>query len=71
MTEVNVMTLAWLGILWTTFGTAVTVAAWLVSKSRVDAPLVVTTCVLLLAFFPPLNLLALTVLSAMDRKDQP
>lgn len=69
--EVNTIALAWLGIVWTLFSIVVTATAWAVSKTRVDAPLAVTICVLLLAFFPPLNLLAVTFLSAMNRKGPP
>jgi len=71
MIGTNALTLAWIGVVWLGFTAAVTASTWILARTRVDSPLAVTACNLLLSLFPPLNLLALTLLSAMDRKDAP
>ncbi len=68
MTGMDASGLALLGVFWLAFTFAVTASTWTISKTRVDSPIAVTVCNLLLSPFPPLNLLVLTFLCAMDRK---
>ncbi len=71
MMGMNASTLAWMGVVWLVFTVGVTTSTWVLSRTRVDSPIAVTTCNLLLSIFPPLNLLALALLSAKDRKNPP
>lgn len=69
--DINVSQLGGVLVLWLAFSAVVTAATWTVAKTRVDAPGTVTACNLFLSFFPPFNLLVLTLLSAMNRKGPP
>jgi apolipoprotein N-acyltransferase len=71
MVDMNASTLAWLSMVWFGFTGAVTASTWISARQRVDSPLAVTVCNLLLSLFPPLNLMVLTLLCVMDRKDRP
>lgn len=61
----------WIAGLWLTQALLATGLTWMISRPRVQSPGLVTAWNLLLALFPPFNLLVLALLSTMDRRYRP
>lgn len=71
MTAFDVSTLAWLAGAWLIASGLITACTWKVASRQAASPFAVTVSSALLAFFPPLNLVLLALISILKRRSSP
>lgn len=71
MISFQVSTLAWLGAAWLLASGLITFGTWRIASRRSRSPVAITVCSALLAFFPPLNILLLVLMSISNRLGAP
>lgn len=71
MTELSSSALAWAAVIWLLASALITFSTWKVARGKMESPAVILVSSALLAFFPPLNLILLAVLSLIGRRTPP
>jgi hypothetical protein len=71
MIAFDVSTLAWLAGAWLLASGLITACTWKVASRHAASPLAITVSSALLAFFPPLNLVLLALMSVLKRRSPP
>ncbi len=71
MISFEVSTLAWLGGAWLFASGLITLGTWRIASRRSRSPVAITISSALLAFFPPLNILLLALMSMSNRRGVP
>jgi hypothetical protein len=71
MISFDVSTLAWLAGAWLFVSSLITLGTWKVASRRTRSPVAITISSALLAFFPPLNILLLALMSLSNRRCPP
>jgi hypothetical protein len=71
MISFDVSNLAWLAGAWLFASGLVTLGTWKVASQGTRSPVAITISSALLAFFPPLNILLLALMSISKRRSPP
>lgn len=71
MISFDVSTLAWLAGAWLIASGLITLGTWKVASQGTRSPAAITICSALLAFFPPLNILLLALMSIWNLRSPP
>jgi hypothetical protein len=71
MMSFDVSTLAWLAGAWLFASALITLGTWKVASRGTRSPVAITISSALLAFFPPLNILLLALMSISNRRFPP